>query len=93
MKKDIIQWFCRVVGGAVLAFAVMGATANADEPGPFTVTPRIYQSNGVQTVTVAFGVPTNHTLYSEKISFDLTAPCCSNGICTFALPEIGRAHV
>lgn len=81
------QWVNRVVGGAFLAFAILGGAANADEPGPFTVTPRMYRSNGVQTVAVSFGVPTNHILYSEKISFELTASCGSNGLCSFALPE------
>ena len=87
MKKDKFQWLNRVVCGAALAFTVMGGTVRADEPGPFTVSPRVYQSNGVQTVSVAFGVPTNHILYAEKISFELTTSDSLNAAPSFALPE------
>ena len=87
MKKDKFQWLNRVVCGAALAFTIMGGTVRADEPGPFTVSPRVYQSNGVQTVAVAFGVPTNHILYAEKISFELTTSDSSNAAPSFALPE------
>ena len=39
-----------------------------------------------QTVVVTFGVPTNHILYADNISLELTAAGSSNTLGTFALP-------
>ena len=59
------------IAGLVLAslLAVCALTACAESP--FTVTPRLQTTNGVTVLRVAFAIPANHILYSDKISFHL----------------------
>ena len=61
---------------------LLGAVSLRAE-GPFTVSPRLLASNGVTVVQVAFGVPTNHFLYHDKLHFELGEA----GLSSFNLPE------
>ena len=38
---------------------------------PFTISSLVQQTNGTALLRVAFGVPTNHFLYADKLSFSL----------------------
>ncbi len=64
---------------------VMGAHPAGAE-SPFTVTPRLETQNGSRVLHVAFGVPTNHVLYADKLAFRLGD---SQAPVAFQLPEAG----
>ncbi len=51
---------------------------------PFVVTPRVERAGDVATVVVAFTVPTNHLLYSDKLHLDVAG---SEAGRVFVLPE------
>ena len=51
---------------------------------PFTVTPKVATTNGVQVLHVAFALPTNHVLYADKLAFHLQGDESPVG---FDLPE------
>jgi thiol:disulfide interchange protein len=52
----------------------------------FSVSPSLLQTNGSTMLRVAFGVPTNHFLYADKLSLELTGDATAGA---FTLPEPG----
>lgn len=53
-----------ILSGVVGLFAL-----RAHAESPFEVAPRLEEKDGVRVLHVAFGIPTNHVLYAEKIAF------------------------
>ncbi len=70
---------------AVVASCTLGAWAES----PFTVTPRVEKQDGPGVLHVAFGIPTNHVLYAEKIAFRLGE---SETPVVFQMPEAGTVQ-
>ncbi len=70
---------------AVVASCTLGAWAES----PFTVTPRVEKQDGHGVLHVAFGIPTNHVLYAEKIAFRLGE---SETPVVFQMPEAGTVQ-
>ena len=65
-----------------VGLAVWVTMARAESP--FTVSPRLEIQNGFRVLKVAFGVPTNHVLYAEKLAFRLAD---NEAPVPFQLPE------
>src|SRR5882724_5212732 len=58
-------------GLALASWLVGFAALSCEAQSPFTVSPRIEITNGSTVLRVAFGIPTNHILYAEKLVFHL----------------------
>lgn len=70
--------------GSLLSLALVMGAHPAGAESPFTVTPRLEMQNGSGVLHVAFGVPTNHVLYADKLAFRLGD---SEAPVKFQLPE------
>jgi thioredoxin:protein disulfide reductase len=57
-----------LLGGLLSAIVAINASLAWAE-SPFTVTPRVEKQGGQGVLHVAFGIPTNHVLYAEKLAF------------------------
>lgn len=70
----------QLVAAGLLAVGVLAGPAQS----PFTVTPRLHPTNGSVLLRVAFGIPTNHVLYADKLSLRLAGETSG---ANFELPE------
>lgn len=59
------------IAGLVLAGLLGVCVPTLRAEGPFSVTPVVVTTNGATLLRVAFGFPTNHVLYADKLSLRL----------------------
>jgi thiol:disulfide interchange protein DsbD len=68
----VVRLQCKMLSGCVVVLLAFATVSLSMAQSPFTVTPSICSSNGSCLLTLHFGLPPNHHLYAERLSFRWT---------------------